>query len=101
MSGKCDTLHEFTQSDLQQNCDECVVIVDQTKMAFIDAKRQRLEENNFSKENVNVASIDENISYTTTENLTVNTNFGRRKKCKSQFASSIHFGTKSGRKLIF
>uniref|UniRef100_A0A915P0C0 Polycomb protein VEFS-Box domain-containing protein n=2 Tax=Meloidogyne TaxID=189290 RepID=A0A915P0C0_9BILA len=77
-----NTLHQFTQFDIQPNGNQCVFKVDQTKIDFIGAKRQRLEEDDFNIMNnsgsgtINVANDENNENM----DLSINSNFGKQQR---------------------
>uniref|UniRef100_A0A914MJN4 Uncharacterized protein n=1 Tax=Meloidogyne incognita TaxID=6306 RepID=A0A914MJN4_MELIC len=85
-----NTLHQFTQFDIQPN----VFKVDQTKIDFIGAKRQRLEEDTFNVVNnsgtINVANDENNENM----DLSINSDFGKHQQKRIRVTRSSYSGTK-------
>nr|CAD2185655.1 unnamed protein product [Meloidogyne enterolobii] len=75
-----NTLHQFTQLDIQPNGNDCLFKVDQTKIDFIAAKRQRLEEDDFNLVNnsgtINVTNYENNENM----DLSINSDFGKHQQ---------------------
>ncbi|CAK5126041.1 unnamed protein product [Meloidogyne enterolobii] len=89
-----NTLHQFTQLDIQPNANECVFKVDQTKIDFIGAKRQRMEEDDFNGMNnsgtINVANDENNENM----DLSINSDSGKHQQRRIRMLRSSYSGTK-------
>ncbi|CAK5124335.1 unnamed protein product [Meloidogyne enterolobii] len=89
-----NTLHQFTQLDIQPNGNDCLFKVDQTKINFIAAKRQRLEEDDFNLVNnsgtINVTNYENNENM----DLSINSDSGKHQQRRIRMLRSSYSGAK-------